>query len=194
MYMIKIVWVSRVEQREMSVEGRQETGRYFCSCWLQEEGGLGQRLTCCGGKYKGAWVHSSAAGDSSVADPHHFDVDPDPACHFDADPDPSFKKAQNLEIVRKYSTVGIYSIHLQIDPDPADHFDAAPDPDPASNFDADPNPASHFDIYVSVCLFKRLVRVCVQFLQKKLHNPAEAGAIYSAGREREGRDQVSDSK
>ncbi len=24
----------------------------------------------------------------SVADPHHFDADPDPACHFGADPDP----------------------------------------------------------------------------------------------------------
>jgi hypothetical protein len=39
----------------------------------------------------------------SVADPHHFDVDPDPglACHFAADPDPVF------------------------------HFDADPDPDPS---------------------------------------------------------------
>ncbi len=26
----------------------------------------------------------------SVADPHHFDADPDPAFHFDADPDPTF--------------------------------------------------------------------------------------------------------
>jgi len=26
---------------------------------------------------------------ASVADPHHFDADPDPAFHFDADPDPS---------------------------------------------------------------------------------------------------------
>ena len=47
-------------------------------------------------------------------DPHHFDVDPDPACHFDADqdrifhfdavpdPDPSFQiKAQKLEEVLK---------------------------------------------------------------------------------------------
>jgi len=25
---------------------------------------------------------------TSVADPHHFDADPDPAFHFDADPDP----------------------------------------------------------------------------------------------------------
>jgi hypothetical protein len=29
----------------------------------------------------------------SVADPHHFDADPDlaPASHFDADPDPTFQ-------------------------------------------------------------------------------------------------------
>ncbi len=38
----------------------------------------------------------------SVADPHHFDADPDPACHFDADADP--------------------------DPDPACQFYANPDP------------------------------------------------------------------
>jgi hypothetical protein len=25
---------------------------------------------------------------NSVADPHHLDADPDPACNFDADPDP----------------------------------------------------------------------------------------------------------
>jgi hypothetical protein len=24
----------------------------------------------------------------SIAEPHHIDADPDPACHFDADPDP----------------------------------------------------------------------------------------------------------
>jgi len=29
---------------------------------------------------------------SSVADPHHFDADPDPAFHFDADPDPAFSQ------------------------------------------------------------------------------------------------------
>jgi hypothetical protein len=43
---------------------------------------------------------------SSVADPHHFDANPDPTFHFDADPDPnadpSFQiKAQNLEKVLK---------------------------------------------------------------------------------------------
>jgi hypothetical protein len=27
---------------------------------------------------------------SSIADPHHFDADPDPAFEFDADPDPDF--------------------------------------------------------------------------------------------------------
>jgi hypothetical protein len=49
---------------------------------------------------------------NSVADPHHVDANPDPACHsdadpdltfhFDADPDPSFLiKAQNLEKMQK---------------------------------------------------------------------------------------------
>jgi hypothetical protein len=52
----------------------------------------------------------------SVADPLHFDADPDPTFHFDADPDPAFL--------------------LVADPDPAFHFDA--DPDTASQNDADP--------------------------------------------------------
>ncbi len=40
---------------------------------------------------------------SSLADPHHVDADPDPACHFDADPvsDPTFQL-----------------IHVHADPDP----------------------------------------------------------------------------
>jgi hypothetical protein len=40
----------------------------------------------------------------SVADPYHFDADPDPypACHFNPDPDPSSQiKAQNLEVLKK---------------------------------------------------------------------------------------------
>jgi hypothetical protein len=60
---------------------------------------------------------------SSVADPLHFDADPDPACHFDADPDPDpvfpfdgdldsdpslLIKAQNLESAQ----IGSYSIHF----------------------------------------------------------------------------------
>ncbi len=43
---------------------------------------------------------------NSVADPHHVDADPDPACHFDAD----------------------------AEPDPTFHFHAVPDPDPDSSF------------------------------------------------------------
>ncbi len=51
---------------------------------------------------------------TSVANLHHSDADPHPACHFDADPDPTFHcdadpdpnpsiqlKAQNLEKVFK---------------------------------------------------------------------------------------------
>jgi hypothetical protein len=40
---------------------------------------------------------------NSVADPYHFDADPDPVCHHDADPDPSFqiKTQRNLEKVLK---------------------------------------------------------------------------------------------
>jgi hypothetical protein len=57
----------------------------------------------------------------SVADPHHLDADPDPACHFDADPDPA--------------------CHFDADPDPACHFNADPDPDPTFHFDANPDPS-----------------------------------------------------
>ncbi len=45
---------------------------------------------------------------TSVADPHHFDVDQDPTCHFYGDPDP----------------------------DPAFHFDADTDPDPSFQIQA----------------------------------------------------------
>ncbi len=40
---------------------------------------------------------------SSGPDPHHFDLDPDPACHFDADPEPAY--------------------HFEADRDPTFHFD-----------------------------------------------------------------------
>jgi len=35
------------------------------------------------------YCNTQKVGDkrTSVADPHHFDADPDPAFHFDADPD-----------------------------------------------------------------------------------------------------------
>jgi hypothetical protein len=45
---------------------------------------------------------------SSVADPHNFDADLDPARHFDAYTDPA--------------------CHFDADPDPTFHFDADPDP------------------------------------------------------------------
>jgi hypothetical protein len=63
----------------------------------------------------------------SVADPHHFDPDPDPACHFVADPNPD--------------------CHFGADPDPAFHFGADPDPDPTFPIDADPDPAYHVDAH-----------------------------------------------
>ncbi len=60
--------------------------------------------------------------ESNVAEPHHFDGDPDadPGCHFDADPD--------LEL--------------------ACHFDA--DPDLTFQFDADPNPDPSFQIQAQI--------------------------------------------
>ncbi len=90
---------------------------------------------------------------NSVADPHPFDADPDPACHFDADADPdpafhfdavpdpdsSFKiNAQNLEKGLKYAHFPyILPCHLQTDADPdlvlsfnLTWFYADPDPDP----------------------------------------------------------------
>ncbi len=50
---------------------------------------------------------------NSVADPHHIDADPVPACNLDADPVP--------DPVR----------HFDADPDPTFQFDAVPDPDPS---------------------------------------------------------------
>ncbi len=35
--------------------------------------------------------------DTSVADPHHIDADPDSFCRFDPDPDPSFQIKANIE-------------------------------------------------------------------------------------------------
>jgi hypothetical protein len=54
---------------------------------------------------------------SSVADQHHYDADPDPACPFDVDPDPA--------------------CHFDADPDPIFHFDADSDPDPSFQIKAE---------------------------------------------------------
>jgi hypothetical protein len=69
---------------------------------------------------------------SSGADPHHLDADPDPACnfgadpdpifHFDADPDSSFQiKVQNFWLVICKS-----GYHFDADPDPTFQFDVDP--------------------------------------------------------------------
>jgi hypothetical protein len=60
----------------------------------------------------------------SVADPHHFDAVPDPACLFDADPDPSCqKKIPKLEKVLKKAHIPyVLGCRLQMDAD----FDSDP--------------------------------------------------------------------
>jgi hypothetical protein len=71
---------------------------------------------------------------TSIADPHHLDVDLvpdlDPACHFDADPDPTFHVDADLDP----------------DLDPACNFVADLDPGPTFHFDADPDPNPSFQI------------------------------------------------
>ncbi len=85
-----------------------------------------QPLTLSKGKYNDTGVilkRSSqemnwALGDTpihtcSVADPHHFDANSDPACHFDPDPDPA------------------RAFYADPDPYPTFSFDVDPDPDPS---------------------------------------------------------------
>ncbi len=104
-----------------------------------------------------------ATHEASVADPHHFDADPDPAWHFDtdpnpdptfhfnADPDPSLQiKAQNLDKVLKlapfsYNLAFFICKLMWIWIDSAYHFEANAYPDPAYHVDADPDPTFQFD-------------------------------------------------
>ncbi len=81
---------------------------------------------------------------ASVADPHHFDPDPDRALLFDADPDPSTQFFPDLDPPM-----------LQNDPVrlPPFHFDADPDPDPAFKFDADLDPQNCLELGVFFVLF-----------------------------------------
>ncbi len=67
------------------------------------------------------WYKLKEKPAASVADPHHFDADPDPACYFHAGPDldPSFHFDADLE------------------PDPTFHFDPDPDPDPSFQIKAE---------------------------------------------------------
>ncbi len=74
------------------------------------------------------------APERRVADPHHFDTDPDadsdPACHFQADPDPDFH------------------FDADSDPDPSFHCGTDPNPDPTFHFDADPDRS--FQLYLKL--------------------------------------------
>ncbi len=95
----------------------------------------------------------------SVADPHHVDADPDPACHFDVDPNPCIFDADPDP-----------ACHFDADLDSIFHFDPESHPEPSFQLkpqnlekvlksaripyilachlqiDADPNPANHFDL------------------------------------------------
>jgi hypothetical protein len=52
----------------------------------------------------------------SVADPHHVDADPDPACHFDADPDPdpayNFNTDTDLTVPFNFMQIRIHNTVL----------------------------------------------------------------------------------
>jgi hypothetical protein len=76
-----------------------------------------------------------------VADPHHFNADPDPAFHFNADPDPAF--------------------HFNVYPDPAFLLDA--DLDPALHFNADPDPFTSMRIRNRILLLIKVT--CLWTLQ-----------------------------
>ncbi len=82
---------------------------------------------------------------SSVADPHHFDADPDPdpAFHFDADLDQvlTFHSDGDPDpTTHFFPDLRISPFQVDADPDPAFHSDADPDPDPASHNGLDPDP------------------------------------------------------
>jgi hypothetical protein len=43
-----------------------------------------------------------------VADPHHFNADPNPAFHFNADPDPAFRFDGRIRILLLIAVMGIF--------------------------------------------------------------------------------------
>ncbi len=92
---------------------------------------------------------------NSVAEPHHFDTDPDPVFQSDADPDLTFHSHADQDPTFQLDegpnpdqdpTTNFFPYLdpqlLQDDPLrlPPFHFDADLDPDPASQNDADPDP------------------------------------------------------
>ncbi len=89
---------------------------------------------------------------SSVADPHHFDADPDPAFDFDVYPDPTFHSDANPDPTFNFIRILILPLTFpDLDPPerqindtlwlPSFHFYA--DPDLAFHFGADPDLAFH---------------------------------------------------
>jgi hypothetical protein len=75
-----------------------------------------------------------------VADPHHFNADPDLAFHFNADPH-----------------------HFNEDPDPAFRFNADP-----HHFNADPDPAFHFNADPYSAPLKTVMEICVYWSKDPL--------------------------
>jgi hypothetical protein len=66
-----------------------------------------------------------------VVDPHHFNVDPDPAFHFNADPDPTpLQNDGNLRQVvfrpprLHFEPLKLLNFNFNADPDPAFHSQA----------------------------------------------------------------------
>ncbi len=77
---------------------------------------------------------------NSVADPHHFDAnpdaDPDPAFHFCADPDPIFHFEADAEPTTHFLQISTLPM-LQNEPLRLPPFHFAADPDSASQNDPD---------------------------------------------------------
>jgi hypothetical protein len=72
---------------------------------------------------------------SSVADPHHVDADPNPDFKFDAEPDPTFYSDPDQDLATHFPP-DFGPLMLQNDPLwlPPFHFDANQDLDPDSAF------------------------------------------------------------
>ncbi len=82
----------------------------------------------------------------SVADSHHFVLDPDPTFHLDAglDPDPTFQFDADPDPTTHFFP-DLYPPMLQNDPLRLPPFHFGADPDLAFHFGADLDPAFHFD-------------------------------------------------
>ncbi len=87
--------------------------------------------------------------ESRVADPHHFNADPDPAFHFNADPDPA--PHQNDAYLRP----GLQNLKGSI---LICRFLGLPDPDPlVRGTDPDPDPTPDPSIIKQIIVRKTLI-------------------------------------